>query len=761
LSDRSGRRLGRLATRVAVALAALLVGSLAVFRLLPAVLPYAGQGALGSLEWSRVVLDRAGGVLQTLPVKDGLRRLYLGYEEIPKQLVQVVVGAEDQRFWVHPGFDPAALVRAVVQNRRARQTVSGASTISMQLARILRPRPRTTGSKIEEIWEAMQLESRLGKRGVLALYLDLSPFGRNAEGFSAAAQLYFGKPLHDLTREELMVLAVIPRSPQAYDPFEQRQRSREAVGRIARSLHLPASAELDRKVEAALDGVLDPARAGVWPFRAPHFITYLSTLPEFTGSDSREPFRTTIEPRLQATVEFLIAREVENASRKRITNGAALFVRPGDMTVAAYVGSADYYSVPNQGQVDGVQIQRQPGSTLKPLLYSLALENGYTASSILPDVPTDFGGEEIYVPGNFNEQFNGPVRLRQALAASLNVPAVATLERLGVTPFTEFLIADGFTSIEGQRGKLGLGLAIGNAEIRLWELVQGYGVFLQKGFPARLRVTAPPAGRSAGAAGSAAKPLVDPRAAELIRDILIRFPDHALVFGRGGNTRLRFEGAMKTGTSNQANNIWAVGFTPDLLGGIWMGNFSGATVVGDPGSGIPAGVLARVMEEFSAHPPFPPLEGLAKARICSLSGGLATALCPHVMDEWFIPGTEPAECSWHQPGPGGVEVRLPQEYRAWLDRYGYRDPAQFQASAVRILQPLDRSVFYWDPSLPDDEQAIRVEATGTGSGRIEVDGKELASGPFPLTAYMPVQRGTQRIAAVGEGGSDVIQIEVR
>ncbi len=767
---------------IAVALAALFLGGLLLFRVIPRVVPYSGEQRLEGLEWSRVVLDEEGGELQVLPLAGGLRRVYAGWDSIPGALVHLVLGAEDRRFWLHPGIDPVGLLRAAVQNLRAGATVSGASTISMQLARIITPRPRTLRSKLLEAWEAMQLESRLGKRGVLTLYLDLLPFGQNAEGFTAAARVFFGEPLGSLTPEELLILTVIPRSPQEYDPFARPAANRQAVLRLAAARGLTRDPAFPERLASAYASVRDPARPGIWPFRAPHFLEYLKTRLEWASVDTRKPVRTTIEPGLQSYLESLLAREVEKAASKRITNGAALFVRPSDMSVAAYVGSVDFDDAEHNGQIDGVQIRRQPGSTLKPFLYSLALEHGFTASTILPDIPQDFGGGEVYVPANFNNQFNGPVRLRQALASSLNVPAVYTLERVGVLPLTDLLIADGFSSLTSERGSLGLGLALGNAEVKLWELVQGYGIFLGGGRPVHLRVisespasgSTPPANARSGARRTATpderagEPLIDPRVAQLIRDILTRYPDRTLTFGRGGNTRLTFEGAMKTGTSSQFNNIWAVGFTPDLLGGVWMGNFSGDTVIGAPGSGIPAGVVSKILEDYSDHPAFPPITGLVKERICTLSGGLATDACPHTMDEWFLPGTEPGVCTWHVAASGSAPaetgVHYPQEYQAWLTSYRYRRPPGYLDSPVEILKPLDGSLFYWEPGVPSGSQAIHIESVGEGRGRIEVDGVLIAAGEFPLSADWPLEpgaRGEHLLTVTAAAGSSQVRFEVR
>ncbi len=710
------------------------------------------------MEFSRVVLDSTGGELQVLPLENGLRRVYAGWSAIPPELVRLVLSAEDRRFWVHPGIDPLSLTRAFVQNRRAGTTVSGASTISMQLARIIIPRPRTLHSKLIEAWEAMQLESRLGKRGVLTLYLNLLPFGQNVEGFQSAAHLFFGRPLAELSPEQLMILTVMPRSPEEYNPFAHPDSNRRAVLRLAAARGSEDDHRLGERLDAAYRTVLDPSRPGVWPFRAPQFVEYLQTRPQWKHFDGTKPVRTTIEPALQSYLEFLLAREVERAAPKRITNGAALFVRPRGMTVAAYVGSVDFSDSEHSGQVDGVQIERQPGSTLKPFLYSLALEKGSTASTILPDIPTDFGGGEVYVPSNFNNQFNGPVRLRQALASSLNVPAVYTLERIGVLSLSDLLVADGFASIASQRGTLGLGLALGNAEVRLWELVQGYGLFLEGGRPVRLSMFENEPGSPRPEAG---EPIVNPQVAELVRDILVRYPDRTLTFGRGGNTRLPFEGAMKTGTSSQFNNIWAVGFTPDLLGGVWMGNFSGDTVIGAPGSGIPAGVVAQILEQYSNHPPFPELTGLVNKRICTLSGELAGDACPHTMEEWFLPGTEPKVCDWHANGPDGVEVRYPQQYQSWFADYRYRAPSGYLGSPVQILSPLDGARFYWETGLPAGSQAVHIRAVGTGVGSLLVDGELVGRGPFPLEAEWPLAVGNHRLVLSSDGGSDEVSFSVR
>lgn len=790
MSSSPRRRGAETAARTAALwIGGVLLALLLACRILPRLLPYAGQEALDRLRFSRVVLDADGGELQVLPLEDGLRRLFVPLKSAPAALPRLVVVAEDERFYFHPGFDPLALLRACIQNRRSGSTVSGASTISMQVARLLVPRPRTLRSKISEAWEAMQLESRLGKRRVLELYLSMIPFGRNAEGFRSAARVIYGRELSDLRPAELALLATIPRAPGTYDPSRAVAPGRRASNAAAAAKLLEkaglAKKDAAAEVAAALSRVADPNRPDIWPFRCPQYLEWLKLQEDFKSSDPRLPYMTGIEPKLQSYLESLLRTTVDAARAKRISNAACVFARPvgtgTELRIAAWVGSIDFFDESSSGQVDGATMRRQPGSTLKPFLYSLALGNGFTAASVLPDIPTDFGGAQVYVPANFNNQFNGPIRLRQALASSLNVPAVYMLQRVGVQPFADLLIANGFDSLKGQRGSLGLGLALGNAEISLFELVRGYGLFLNEGRTAELvpRISGgtelkgartKPSRRRGSEMGTelqsrkAGAQLIDRRIALLVRDILVRHPDRTLAFGRTSNTRMSFEGAMKTGTSNQFNNIWAIGFTSDLIGGVWMGNFSGSTVVGTADSGYPASIISKTLEAFSAHEPFPAMEGLVRQEICPLSGKLASELCPHRIDEWFIPGSVPDPCDWHfRSSNGEVSVRYPQEYASWIARYRYRVPFLNDTAELQITRPLNGSLFYLDPSKALIDQSIAVEATGTGSGQVLLDGTLVTRAPFPIRTRIAATKGFHRLFLTDaeRENADAIEFEVR
>ncbi|MEE8441531.1 MAG: transglycosylase domain-containing protein, partial [Spirochaetia bacterium] len=382
--------------------------------------------------YSLTITDRNGVLLQTLSLAEGLRREHVALGEMPALLVSVFQESEDERFYSHPGVDPLSLIRALVQNTRAGQIVSGGSTITMQLARLIRPHPTGLEGKLSEALYAVRLESKLSKREILELWLNSIPFGSQTEGVASAARRIFGAAVAELSTEQILLLAVIPRRPANYDPRYNPDRAADAAFLLASRIGV----EVGASAVSAAAKATDPTSAGsriaapVSPFEAPHFVRFVA----LQLSDERlargAPVRTTLDLDVQHALEAAIRARIASADRFRIGNGAGIVIDGRTGEILAYVGSADFFDEKRSGQIDGVRIARQPGSTLKPFLYSLALENGFSAATILPDIPTEFGTREIYVPENFNRRFNGPVRLRTALASSLNVPAVYTIERL-------------------------------------------------------------------------------------------------------------------------------------------------------------------------------------------------------------------------------------------------------------------------------------------------------------------------------------------
>lgn len=698
--------------------AAVLLGTAAVLFLLLRLWPYPELEAFRGRKYGAEFLDRDGGLLTFELVGDGIDRRRVVSAALPPEVVDRFLEAEDRRFYLHPGVDPFALVRAAVQGAASGGVVSGASTIDMQVARMVRPRPRSVGSKLAEMVDALRLEARLSKSEVLDLYLSNVPYGRGAEGVESAAFAYFGKRACALTAYEAAVLAVLPRSPARLDPAADPASLARTAARAFRRGKLGKGLPPE-ELRASFDACVAASVRGRKPNRAPHFVrdAALPALP----SDVSGPVRTTLDPAAQRALEETIRGSIEGWEDSRLTNGAGLVLDSRSGEILAWSGSADFFDDENRGQIDGVTALAQPGSCLKPFLYAMALDRGFTPATVLPDVPLEFGSSEVYIPLNFNKRYNGPVRLRVALASSLNVPAVAVLYRLGVQNFADYLIALGFSSLASQRGSVGVGLALGNASVSLLELTRAFAVFVRSGSP--LETT--PFPRPGGARGSAPKPPMSVYAAETIRSILSDPAGRFTGFAEGSAFDVPFDAIFKTGTANQYQHVWALGAAGDVVVGIWMGNFVGETIIGRTGSGIPARAAARVLSALVPQGTgFPPPAAAESPRVCTLSGMLAAELCPASVDERFRAGETPAPCDWHRPGG----VAYPPEYGAWLASGGRSGSVAVQEAVPEILRPTDGAVFWLDSARPAADQRIVVRTSGAAADtRLFHDGADLGS----------------------------------
>ena len=432
------------------------------------------------------ITDRAGVYLGAVPGRDGAFQVREGSRELPASARQMFIALEDVRFFRHPGVDPFALLRAAADRLRSPGARSGASTITMQLARLVEPRGRSLGGKLAEIWTALRIESRLTKDQILAEYLDAVPFGRNTRGVGAAAWTYFGADLGRLTRAQLLVLAVIPRNPTVYDPIDHPA----TVLAVARELDERRRLGIDpSELEQALRIAGTPHATR--PGDAPHFVRMVQA--ELVEGKLRQPggrrrpadgiLRTTLDLDLNHDIEARIRFILSRYRDARVTNAAVVAIDNVSGAVIGWVGSRDFTDADHSGQIDGALIRRQSASTLKPFLYARAIEKGWTASTLLPDLPVIFGAadEEAYRPQNFDKRSHGVVRLRTALASSLNVPAVYTLSRLGLADFLKTLRSLGFSLPSDAAARYGLGTAIGNAEVSLVDLVHAFSVFPRGG----------------------------------------------------------------------------------------------------------------------------------------------------------------------------------------------------------------------------------------------------------------------------------------
>jgi penicillin-binding protein 1C len=738
--------------------ACIFLACLLVLNIILRLIPYPELDAYRKRSWGFAVLDRNGRALRVFPAADGVKREWAALEAIPAGALRVFVRAEDRRFYLHCGVDPLAVAAAALRNRRAGRTVSGASTITMQLARLIKPRRQGMAGKAGEAFDALRLEARLSKKQILELWINGIPFGSNIEGIAAVSRARFGREIARLDDSRAALLAVIPRRPGLYDPAINPNAAVNAARALSPGLKLDEAALREAAAEAAPERFASEKN----PFYAPHFTSRAAAL---AASGITAPLRTTLDLELQQYAERQLAAELALLKNNRVSNGAILAVDNASGAALVYVGSASWFNEENSGKIDGVRVENQPGSCLKPFLYALALEKGFSPNDILPDIPTVFGGGEAYSPANFNRRFNGPVRFRLALASSLNVPAVYLLERLGVGNFEDFLVNFGFDSIARTRGGNGTGLALGNAEVSLEELVRAFAVFPRGGRTLDLRFV-----NGENQNPGEGRRIISPYSALVISDILADRSSRFIGFGPAPTLATEFPSIFKTGTANQFQHIWALGATSRFTVGVWMGNFSGETVVGRTGSSIPARIAAALLgalEQSAGQAPqngknqFEEAEaGSRRIEICALSGMAAGPACAGTLREWLPPERNIAPCTWHIGADS--EAEYPAEYQAWLrERFRQGHAASSGSAAIRL--PRNGSVFYFDPSLPPEAQAIRVETAGFSPGALVwtdnvPQGSVNQAGVFAL----PLRRGRQRIVVEDENGQSAeTEITVR
>jgi penicillin-binding protein 1C len=606
---------------------------------------------------SVTLLDRSGIPLRSTRSADGARGGWVPIEAIDADIIRAFIAAEDQRFLHHRGIDVRALGRAARDNVLRRQVVSGASTITMQTARLLRGGRRDWRGKLAQAAWALRLEAHLGKHEILELYLNRVPLGEGTIGVAAAAALYFDAAASDVSLGQAALLAGFARAPARDNviaaPARAAARRRVVLQRMEQ---LGQVAQADAAIAAAEPAAarLDRSR-----FLAPHFTTrVLAQLgPRTTGT-----VPTTLDLDLQRALEAEVRHTVATLADRAAAQAAVVVLDNAAGDVLAWVGSPDFFAEEN-GQVDMVVSRRQPGSTLKPFLYGLAFDRGFTAATVLPDVPRTYvtaGGP--YAPQNYDRRFRGPVRAREALASSYNVPAVELAERVGTAALLRTLQDAGFSSLAATPEHYGLGLALGNGDVSLIEIANAYRGLAAGGVWRPWRNVTDPA--------TAPQPderrFVSRHAAALVLDILADPMARIPGFGTSTPLEFPFRAAAKTGTSRHYSDNWAVATTARFTVAVWVGNFDGRPMQRVSGISGAGPLLHRaVLETARRHSPgtlvHPETAGLQPAVVCMLSGMRAAAGCPSLV-EWFVPGTEPLQPDTWQ---AGGRITLPPEYAEW------------------------------------------------------------------------------------------------
>jgi 1A family penicillin-binding protein len=757
------------------------------------------------------IVDRAGRPLYDIIDGESGRHTLLAFDQIPLALRQATIATEDKSFYQNPGFDVQGIARALWINLNGGEVLAGGSTITQQVTRnlLLDAEERSEISvrrKLRESWLAWRITRTFSKDEILALYLNEMYYGGMAYGVEAAAQTYFGKSATQLTLAESATLAGLPQSPAVYNPLLAPEAAKARQQVVLELMVKEGYIDQDAYTLAMREPLF--YAAAPYPVEAAHFVMMVqSELDRLFPQELRYEsggltVRTTLDLNWQTHAENIIREQIYRLNNPLnggpghfARNAALVAIDPNTGHVRAMVGNPDYFDAEANGAVNMALVPRQPGSALKPIVYATALdpksERPWTPATVLYDVRTVFLTHEAepYVPVNFSRGENGPVLLRQALASSLNIPAVATLDAVGVGTAMGLAEDMGINTL-GQPNEYDLSFALGGGPVRLFDLTTAYAAFANGGFritPSLILDVTDAAGNVVYVPETAVSiRVLDERVAWLISNILSDNSARVLSFGPNSILQIDRTAAVKTGTTNDYHDNWTVGFTPDVVVGVWVGNANNEPmrgVTGVSGAGpiwhyFMRTILAGQPDQAFVQPP-----GLVQVEVCALSGLLPTADCPYRRWEWFIDGTQPIMTDTYyrrmtldsrtgllanaqtQPEERVQQVvlDLPPVLHAWareesltlLDDLLLAQEAGMETAVapLRLISPDQNTTYRLSPTLPASAQQLHFEAVSTANLRritIWLDGQplaEVAEPPYDL--WWPLAVGTHTVWAEG------------
>lgn len=783
-------------------LAALAAGWFYLFRDLPSVDSLSSRLAQPSVR----ITDRNGGLLYEFIPAEGGRHAALSFASIPQCMKDAAIAVEDRNFYANPGVDLAGILRALWINLRGGETLAGGSTITQQVARNLllgeELGTRSPRRKIREMVLAWQMTRKLSKDEILALYLNQTYYGGMAYGIEAASQTFFGKSAAELTLPECALLAGLPQSPSRYNPFTDPEAARErqlvVLGLMEKDGYI-SEQERTLAEEATLRYTETP-----YPIRAPHFVWMIKSQLDALEADGKINLaaqsglivRTTLDLRIQQIAEESVARQIktlrDQSPEQNVNNAAVVVLDPRTGEMLALVGSADYFNEDIAGAVNMATSPRQPGSAFKPFLYAQALDPRgaarWTAATPLLDVTTTFPTHEetSYTPKNYDGLEHGLVPVRLALASSLNIPAVITLQKVGIANTIHFAERLGIASL-GDPNQYDLSLALGGGQMSLLELTGAYAVLADKGVktdhPDLLDIRDADGNLLYESFPTPPLQILDPRVVWLLSDILADDAARSLGFGRNSTLKIDRPAAVKTGTTTNFHDNWTIGYTPDLVVGVWVGNSDYKAmkdVTGLTGAAPIWHETIRKTLEGRPKTDFVRPEGLVQAEVCALSGLLPTPDCGHTRTEWFIAGTEPAQpdnlykrvavdaltgaladdSTPAERRQTRIVLDLPIAAQPWARAQNLPlladIPSAGEADAqpqIALISPRPNSTYRLAPSFDASAQKLLIEAVaGTGIAQVTiwVDGAPLAvlSSP-PYRAWWQLSPGEHRFWVTG------------
>ena len=743
------------------------------------------------------VVDRDGDLLREAVGEAGMRQTWAPLDRISPWIIAGTLSIEDSRFYDHGGIDLRSVARASWQNASSGAVISGASTLTMQLARLLRGHPRTVPGKVAQAIDAVRLERTADKDTLLEHYLNRAPYGAGAVGVEAASQRYFGVSAAHLSLAQSALIAGLPQAPSALNPYRNvdedginpaaLRRQRAVLDSMLEKDRITAPQHALAITEPLL---LRPVAAG--RPAAMHFTELVLATDPPTGS-----VQTTLDIDLQRPIERMVSEHVAAHSDGGLTQAAVVVLDNARCDVLAMVGSADWWDEDSAGSVNGATARRQPGSTLKPFTYAVAFEGDYTPTSIVADIETRYlDGEGLLIhPRNYSERFSGPVLMGEALGRSLNVPAVRTANAVGIELILERLRMVGFSTFDLDIAHYGLGLTLGNGEVTLLDLAQGYAAFARGGqtCTARLLAAQPDAPTTQA---------FTEQASFLITNILSDEQLRIRAFGADNPLMLGYPVAVKTGTSSNWRDSWSVGYTEDFTVAVWAGDFSGRPMHRISGALGAGPLFHQVVDHLVTRSavrrlpqPTPPPEGIESVEVCTLSGLAPNPRCPHRRAVYVQQSqTTRATCDWHQmididvrnglrasprcPAEHTLTRRfevLPSAYARWQSEHtDTAPPTAFSphcpldgitADAILLTHPNDGDVFLLEPGYDRLTQSIQLTAEvdpPVPTVTFLIDGEAVATAEWPYEASWPVTDGEHRIEVVaGERTSDAVVIGVR
>ena len=716
---------------------------------------------------STILLDRYGEKIQMPLNSRGERGLSTPLDDLPVDLQMAFIIAEDRNFYRHRGIDSKAIARAIWQAIGQRAWVSGASTITMQLARIYWPHLKKKSLKLAQMSQALRMENVMTKNDILQGYLNLVPFAKQVVGVPQACQYFFAKNCWQLSLAQKASLAIIPRNPSFYlkNKSALKKQRNLLTRKIARRLSID-NVSLYQALKEPIEFVLTPTNPTAY-----HFAKRVLSHQQVKRQESNI---TTLDLALQEGLQKILKKNVSEFP-SRGDAGAILVVDNKQAKVLSYVGSPDFFAK-NHGMLDTVQTFRSPGSALKPFIYALALERGENLATLLPDIPLNFKvSQGVFSPTNYGGNFSGFQQYRYALANSKNIPALYLTSQLGEASLLRTLKNFGFTGLNQDSSHYGVGLSLGNAETSLWDMVQAYSTLARGGIFQKLKVlqheVAPPPNRVLSESSSylISSALSDPHA-------------RAEEFGRGSAIEFDFQVAVKTGTSSDYRDHWTIGYTPEFTIGVWKGNASGHSMEQQIPAVSNTGKIFRdamlMLYRRRRKQKFVRPKGIVEKHICSLSGQLAGPHCQSSRNEYFSHLSEPKGlCPFHKKITiekcNGIKqslsyLDLPRKYHGWAEVSGLpiltkvlkekcnltTTDLDISKTKTRLLQPTSGTTYAIDPTIPMDHQKLRLEWLPSSQPLILLlNGKTLAKFSADERSFdWPLQRGDYEFRLVDGAG---------